>query len=121
MLPTAQEELRMPRYEMPATDDSRIWDLFLSDAYHSAVVAADDAGIFAALNDEPATTEGLARRLDLDERATGVLLRLLTALGLLVCREDRFELTLHARLYLLSSSPFYWGPMMHVGISAWHR
>jgi len=111
----------MPRYETPATDDSRIWDVFLSGAYHGAVVAADDVGIFDALNNDPATIPELAGRLDLDERATGVLLRLLASLGLLVSRNDRFDLTLHARLYLLKSSPFYWGPMLHVGVSAWHR
>ena len=111
----------MPRYETPAADDSRIWDVFLSGAYHGAVVAADDAGIFAALNDGPATIQELAGKLDLDERATGVLLRLLAAHGLVVSRNDSFDLTLDARLYLLKSSPFYWGPMLHVGVSSWHR
>jgi len=111
----------MPRYETPAADDSRIWDVFLSGAYHGAVVAADDAGIFAALNDGPATIQELAGKLDLDERATGVLLRLLAAHGLVVFRNDSFDLTLDARLYLLKSSPFYWGPMLHVGVSSWHR
>jgi len=111
----------MPRYETPAADDSRIWDVFLSGAYHGAVVAADDAGIFAALNDGPATIQELAGQLDLDERATGVLLRLLAAHGLVVFRNDSFDLTLDARLYLLKSSPFYWGPMLHVGVSSWHR
>ena len=111
----------MPRYETPAADDSRIWDVFLSGAYHGAVVAADDAGIFAALNDGPATIQELAGKLDLDERATGVLLRLLAAHGLVVFRNDSFDLTLDARLYLLKSSQFYWGPMLHVGVSSWHR
>src|SRR5215207_4228943 len=111
----------MSRYEIPATDDSRIWDVFLSGAYHSSVVAADDAGIFDALSEGSATIQGLAGRLDLDERATGVLLRLLESLGLLVARDDSFDLPLHARLYLVKSSPFYWGPMLHVGVSAWHR
>jgi len=111
----------MPRYETPAADDSRIWDVFLSGAYHGAVVAADDAGIFAALNDGPATIQELAGKLDLDERATGVLLRLLAAHGLVVFRNDSFDLTLDGRLYLLKSSPFYWGPMLHVGVSSWHR
>jgi len=118
---TEKEEQGMPRYETPTTDDSHIWDLFLSGAYHSAIVAADDADIFAALNDRPGTIQELAGILDLDERATGVLLRLLAALRLLVARNDRFELTLQARLYLVKSSPFYWGPMLHVGVSAWHR
>jgi O-methyltransferase domain len=111
----------MPRYETPATDDSRIWDLFLSSAYQSSVVAADDSGILAALSDEPATIQELAGKLDLDERATGILVRLLASLGLLVSRDDTFDLTLQARLYLLKSSPFYWGPMLQVGVSAWHR
>jgi acetylserotonin N-methyltransferase len=111
----------MPPYGIPTTDDCRIWDVFLSGTYHSAVVAADDTGIFDALHTEPATITELAGRLDLDERATGVLVRLLVSLGLLVSRNDRFNLTLHAELYLLKSSPFYWGPMMHVGVSAWHR
>jgi len=111
----------MPRYETPTTDDSRIWDLFLSTAQHNAVVAADDVGIFGALHEEPANIQQLSSRLELDERATGVLLRLLASLGLLVSRNDRFELTVHAQLYLVKSSQFYWGPMLHVGVSAWHR
>ena len=111
----------MPPYGIPTTDDRRIWDVFLSGTYHSSVVVADDAGIFSALNEEAATIPELAGRLDMDERATGVLLRLLTSLGLLVFRNDRFNLTLDAQVYLVKSSPFYWGPMMHVGVSAWHR
>ena len=111
----------MPRYETPAADDSRIWDVFLSGVYHGAVVAADDAGIFDALDDGPARIQELAEKLDLDERATGVLVRLLAAHGLVVSRKDSFDLTLDARLYLLKSSPFYWGPMLHVGVSSWHR
>jgi acetylserotonin N-methyltransferase len=95
--------------------------VFLSSAQHSAVIAADDIGVFAALNEQPATIPELAGRLDLDERATGVLLRLLASLGFVVSRNDKFNLTVHAELYLLKSSPFYWGPMMKVGVSAWHR
>jgi acetylserotonin N-methyltransferase len=63
----------------------------------------------------------LAKRLDFDERATGVLVRLLASLGLLVPRDERFQLTDQARLYLVKSSPFYWGNMMRVGVSPWTR
>src|SRR4029450_8858497 len=108
-LPRPEEEPRMPPYGIPTTDDRRIWDVFLSGTYHSSVVVADDAGIFSALNEEAATIPELGGRLHLDERATGVLLRLLTSLGLLVFRNDRFNLTLDAQLSLVKSSPFYWG------------
>jgi acetylserotonin N-methyltransferase len=111
----------MANYQSPSTDDRQIWDLWLSGTYQGAIVAADDAGIFASLEEAPATIAELAGRLDFDERATGVLLRLLASLGLLVPRNERFQLTGQARLYLLKSSPFYWGNMMSVGVSLWHR
>jgi acetylserotonin N-methyltransferase len=111
----------MTKYEAPSTDDRRIWDLWLSGMYQGAIVAADEAGVFAALAERPATIGDLAERLDLDGRATGILLRLLAALGLLVARDERFQLTDLARQYLVKSSPFYWGHMMRVAVSEWHR
>ena len=109
------------KYRAPETDDGRIWDLWLSGVYQGAIAAADDAGVFESLAENPATTVELAKRLDFDERATGILLRLLASLGLLVSRHERFHLTSQARLYLVKSSPFYWGEMMRVAVSAWHR
>jgi acetylserotonin N-methyltransferase len=111
----------MTKYEAPSTDDRRIWDLWLSGMYQGAIVAADDAGVFAALAAAPATIEELAARLDFDVRATGILLRLLGSLGLLAARDARFDLTDQARQYLVKSSPFYWGHMMRVAVSEWHR
>jgi hypothetical protein len=111
----------MPKYESPSTDDRRIWDLFLSGTNQGAMVAADDAGIFNALNEAPASIEELAGKLDFDVRATGVLLRLLAGLGLFSVRGDRYQLTDQARLYLVKSSPFYWGNMARVGVNAYVR
>jgi hypothetical protein len=111
----------MTKYEAPSTDDRRIWDLWLSGVQQGAIVAADDAGVFAALAEHPATVEELAARLDFDVRATGILMRLLEALGLLVTRAERFQLTDQARQYLVKSSPLYWGHMMRVAVSEWHR
>jgi acetylserotonin N-methyltransferase len=109
------------KYTAPPTDDRRIWDLFLSGTYQGAIVAADDAGIFAALAKGPATIEALAERLDFDVRATGIVLRLLASLDLLVQRESVFHLTSQASLYLVKDSPFYWGNMMRAAVSEWHR
>jgi hypothetical protein len=111
----------MTKYEAPSSDDRRIWDLWLSGMYQGAIVAADDAGVFTALAEQPAALEELAARLDFDVRATGILLRLLASLGLLVMRDERFQLTDQARQYLVKSSPLYWGHMMRVAVSEWHR
>jgi hypothetical protein len=111
----------MTKYEAPSSDDRRIWDLWLSGMYQGAIVAADDAGVFTALAKQPAAIEELAARLDFDVRATGILLRLLASLGLLVMREERFQLTDQARQYLVEASPLYWGHMMRVAVSEWHR
>lgn len=106
------------RYEAPSTDDRRIWDLWLTGTYQTAIVAADDAGLFTALGEAPATIDELAGRMDFDVRATGVLLRLLAALDLVLARDARFQLSDQARLYLVKASPFYWGNMMRVGANA---
>jgi acetylserotonin N-methyltransferase len=111
----------MTKYTAPPTDDRRIWDLWLTGTYQGAIVAADDAGIFAALAKSPATIEGLAQRLDFDVRATGIVLRLLASLDLLVQRDGAFHLTNQAALYLVKDSPFYWGNMMRIAVSEWHR
>lgn len=109
------------RYVAPTADDRRIWDLFLTGTYQAAIVAADEAGVFTSISEKPVAIAELALRLDYDERATGVLLRLLAALGLLTQRMGRFHLTDDARNYLVKSSPYYWGHMMKAGVSDWHR
>jgi acetylserotonin N-methyltransferase len=98
-----------------------MWGLWLSGFYQGTIVAADDAGVFDALAAQPATIDELAQRLDFDLRATGIVLRLLAALGLLLRREARYQLSDTARIYLVKSSRFYWGHMMRVGVSEWHR
>jgi acetylserotonin N-methyltransferase len=98
-----------------------MWDLWLTGTYQAAIVAADEAGVFSALDEKPATIAELALRLDYDERATGILLRLLAALGLLTQRLGHFQLTDESRVYLVRSGPFYWGHMMEVAVSDWHR
>src|SRR5215211_3882680 len=98
----------------PTVDDRRLWDLWLSALHQPAIVAAEEAGIFTALADAPASSADLAARLEFDDRATGVLLRLLAALRLLSLRDGRYHLAIEARTYLLASSPWYWAPMLSV-------
>jgi acetylserotonin N-methyltransferase len=108
-------------YRLPTSDDRQIWDLWLTGVYQGTIVAADDAGIFGSLAERPATIDELAQRLDFDTRATGIVVRLLAALRLLVLRQGSYQLADAARTYLVKSSPFYWGHMMRVAVSEWHR
>ena len=107
----------MFNYRPPTTDDTRIWDLWLTHTHQVSVVVGDEAGIFEALDTAPATPSELAQRLGFDERATTILVRLLAALGLLIPREQGLHLTDDARVYLLKGSPYYWGHMMRVGLN----
>jgi acetylserotonin N-methyltransferase len=108
-------------YRPPTSDDKQLWDLWLTGLYQGTIVAADDAEIFDVLAERPATIDELAQRLDFDTRATGIVLRLLAALRLLVLRQGSYQLTDTANVYLVKQSPFYWGHMMRVGVSEWHR
>jgi acetylserotonin N-methyltransferase len=99
------------RYELPASEDRAIWDIWLSRYRLPAMAVADELGVFAAL-DSPATAAQIAQRLGFNRRATDVVLAMLSALGLLVVRDGRYELADVARTYLLPASPYYWGPLL---------
>ncbi len=107
--------------DAPTVDDRRMWELWLSGVHQPAIVAAADAGIFDTLAEASATIPELAARLGFDERATLIVVRLLAALGLLTLRLDRFHLSDDARTYLVTTSRWYWKPMMSVAVSEWHR
>jgi acetylserotonin N-methyltransferase len=108
-------------YAAPTVDDRRMWDLWLSALQQPSIVAAEQAGLFGALADAPATATELAARLGFDQRATRVLVRLLAALRLLLLRDGRYHLSDEARTYLVKGSPWYWAPMASVAVSEWHR
>jgi acetylserotonin N-methyltransferase len=100
------------RYELPAAADRAIWDIWLSMYRLPAMAVADELGVFGALESAPSTAAETAQRLGFNRRATDVLLGMLTALGLLVLRDGRYELADVTRTYLLPDSPYYWGPLL---------
>jgi acetylserotonin N-methyltransferase len=99
-------------YEMPTSDDTPIWDVWLSSNYLPTVTAADELGILKSLEEAPAGYEELSERMGFDLRATKGTLRLLAALGFLRVHLGVFQVTDTARLYLLRDSAFYWGHML---------
>ena len=96
-------------HETPTVDDRQVWDTWLSAFRMPSLSIADELGVFEALDAEPADAARLGARLKLNPEALKALLPMLSALGFLVPRLGRYQLTPVARTYLLKNSPFYWG------------
>jgi acetylserotonin N-methyltransferase len=100
-------------FELPSTDDRRIWDIFLSFNIYPAVCAADELGIFPILDEHgPQTTEDVAVRLGLTHDWSEALLGVLATQDLVRAQDGRFHLTDVARTYLLPDGEFYKGPLL---------
>ena len=74
--------------------------MWLTGFYQGTIVAADDAGIFGTLAERPATIDELAQTLDFDVRATGIVLRLLAALGLVLLRAGKLSPHRHGARFI---------------------
>jgi hypothetical protein len=96
----------------PPVDDRQIWDIWLSIHHMPAMLAADEIGLFDVLATGPLPIEELASRCQVNARALGITAGLLCALGLLMRRDGRLELTPVSRAYLVKSSSFYWGALI---------
>lgn len=96
-------------WELPSTDDTPVWDAWLSAFRMPSLAVADRLGLFETLHAEPASAEELAARTGIGVEPLKALLPMLSALGFLVPRRGRYQLTVAARLYLLHDSPYYWG------------
>ncbi|HXG50796.1 MAG TPA: methyltransferase [candidate division Zixibacteria bacterium] len=83
------------------------------------VQAAVQLGVFEALADRPEDAAGVARRLETEPRATGLLLNALAALGLLEKTGQGFVPAPAARRYLVRGSPRYLGDMILFEASLW--
>jgi acetylserotonin N-methyltransferase len=96
-------------WDLPTADDTPVWDTWLSAYHMPSLAVADRLRLFETLDAQPATAEELAARSKIPLEPLKALLPMLSALGFLVPRRGRYQLTKAARLYLLHDSPFYWG------------
>jgi acetylserotonin N-methyltransferase len=94
----------------PTTNDRPIWDLLMSVYQLPVVMAADELGVFECLAEQPMSAAVLAEKLSLSSRGTEALLTVLLAMGLLVKYEGQFCLSELSYNYLLSDSPYSYGP-----------
>src|SRR5262249_55126463 len=95
--------------EPPTCDDRLMWDIESSAFHAPSLSVADELGIFALLEQKPASAAEVAASLALGMRAVEALLAILTSLGLLVQHQGKFSNSETARNYLLPDSPYYWG------------
>ena len=84
------------------------------------VQAALELRIFETLESHALEAVSVANSLNLEPRATELMLNALTALGLLCKREARFSLTDVSARYLQRSAPGYLGDMIRFEASLWH-
>jgi predicted O-methyltransferase YrrM len=78
--------------------------------------------IFSTLDEGPLPAQALVAKLQVDRRGLTLLLNALTAMELLVKREDRYGLTDASQRFLVKSSPHYIGHMImhhHHLVSSW--
>ena len=84
------------------------------------VQAAVELEIFENIGTHALEAASVASSLDLEPRATELMLNALTALGLLRKREQRFSLTDVSAKYLKRDAPGYLGGMIRFEASLWH-
>jgi hypothetical protein len=97
---------------LPPVDDSVIRNIWLSAVHLPALSIAQAIGVFAALDESPATSDELAQRVGVSARAADILANLMASLGLLLVADTRFHLTQVARDCLLPSGSYFWGPFL---------
>lgn len=102
-----------PGLDLPPCDDRLIWDVWMSYYHFPTLCMADDLGLFTRLAERPSTPEEVSQALRLSPRAAEALLGVLASLGFIARQDGRFHLAEVARHYLLPTSPYYWGGMLH--------
>ena len=91
-----------------------------SCALHAGVVT----GIFTAMENGPATANKIAERINADARATKMLLNALTAMGLVMHKDGKYENTELSAAFLIKGSPQYIGHIImhhHFLVESWSR
>lgn len=95
--------------ELPAVDDTPVWDAWLAFYQVPAMSVALELEIFEQLK-TPTDTATLAAETGHTVRGLAALLGMLKSLKLLDRRDGKWQLNNVSRTYMLQESPFFWGP-----------
>lgn len=96
----------------PTSDDGEFWKLWLSPYFMPCITCADEVGIFPAISGEAHSTEELAAKLDVDERALSIHLGLLAALGMVERPGGKWRASSLARTWMHPDGAGYYGPLV---------
>jgi hypothetical protein len=99
---------------------SRLMSLAGGHAEARILQSAVAFGVFDVLASGRRTAAEVAARLELDGKATELLLNALTALALLAKEQDRFSLSETAKLHLVKSASRYVGGMIRFEDMGWN-
>ena len=102
------------KLDPPVSSYALIIDVIRSSYTLPALLAADQAGLFAALADAPASSDEVAQRFGISERSAAALLGVLAARGFLAQAGGKFHLLDVSKEFLLPRSPFYCGGWLNL-------
>jgi len=103
----------MKKIKISEVCDKPMWDIWMS-AYHlSSITVAHQIGLFQALSKEKLSRVLLGKKLGVNNRAISILTNILTCLGFLIYKNNKFSLSPVSKTYLLPDSLFYWGPQLN--------
>jgi hypothetical protein len=94
-------------------------DVLVAPVQARALIAAERALVFKALDEGEATTTDLAQRLGLDESCLGLVLRLLSSMGYIKRRSLLWSMTRLGRRHFGAAAPRPFGDFVAFGAPQW--
>ncbi|MBK5255597.1 MAG: hypothetical protein JJE39_06155 [Vicinamibacteria bacterium] len=94
-------------------------DVLVAPLQARALIAAERAAVFRALEEGEATTPDLARRLALDESCLDLVLRLLSSMGYIKRRSLLWSMTRLGRRHFGAAAPKPLGDFVAFGVPQW--
>lgn len=94
-------------------------DVLIAPLQARALIAAERASVFHALDERQATTEALARELGLDESCLDLVLRLVSSMGYVKRRAGSWSLTRLGRRHFGALAPEPFGAFVAFGAPQW--
>ena len=95
--------------EVPRIDDKKVWDVVAGLVGYQAFLVAYDLGLFSYLNEGPKSFVEISKNLGIEERPTEAILSTCVNLEFVKKNGLSYELTEVSKIYLIESSPFYFG------------
>lgn len=112
----------MENISLPEVDDKLFYDIFAGIVGYPGLLVAHDLGLFSLLEQKPLSLDEICSSLNLAIRPTKALLKICLSLGLIKFSEGFYSLSRISEIYLLESSPNYYGATLDMSIlrySSW--